>query len=334
MNYSHRFFLYAPIAAFLTILGLAGLYWWIAAGAFFKALDAANGHEIAPGVTLHFASRTTGGFPFRIETVMDDVRVDVATSYGPLTWQAEHFATHALTYGRDQIIYEAAGKQTLSWTDSGREHHVWSFVPGSMRASSIVSHGVLVRFDVDIVDIGSRDLAAGRAQVHIRRDPGKDAFDLFVSGDAIRLAPPLQSGFGDTIKTLRLNGSFAPGAPLLPLLQGKKDWRSAFENWRISNGALAVSQVEMAWGKLDAMGAGSLALDAAHRLSGSLAMTFAGYPQFLRTAGNGSPDAPLASALIAARAPNAPETLSLPLIFRNGIVNVGATAGGIVNPLY
>jgi hypothetical protein len=63
-------------------------------------------------------------------------------------------------------------------------------------------------------------------------------------------------------------------------------------------------------------------------------MRFAGYPEFLSTAGNGSPNTPLASALIAARTPNAPDTLALPLTFKNGIVNVGATPGGIVNPLY
>lgn len=334
MNYSHRFFLYAPFALVLALVAAAGIYWWIAAGAFFKQLDAANGHEIAPGVTLHFASRTTGGFPFRIETVMDNVRVDVATSYGPLTWQADQFAMHALTYGRDQIIYEAAGKQTLSWTDSTHEHHTWTFVPGSMRASSVVSHGALARFDMDIVAIGSTDLAAGRAQIHIRRDPGKDAMDVVLSGDVIHLSPPLRSGLGDTIKTLRVGGSFAPGAPLMPLLQARADWRSALENWRKEKGTFSINQLEMAWGKLDATATGTLALDSEHRLTGTFAAKFAGYPEFLRNAGSGNPDTPLASALIAAQTPNMPETLPLPLTLNNGIVNAGATAGGVVNPLY
>lgn len=334
MRYSHRFFLYAPIAAFLSVFAIVGAYWWVAAGAVYKTLDAANGHELMPGVTLHFASRQGGGFPFRIENLMENARIDVATSYGPLTWQSEHFAMHALTYGREQIIYEAAGTQTLSWTDSAHAHHVWTFVTGSMRGSSIVVNGKLSRFDMDIVGIGSDDFSAGRAQFHIRRDPAKDAVDVYLAGDAIHLSPALQSGFGDTIKTLRLGGSFAPGASLVALLQGKTDWRSALENWRKANGRLALDPFEIAWSKLDATGNGSLSLDSMHRPQGTIALKLSGYNEYLKSAGTGRSDTPLASALIAARVPDAPDPFSIPLTFKNGIVNAGPTASGTVNPLY
>jgi hypothetical protein len=333
MSYSHRFFLYAPLAAFLAVFAVVGAYWWVAAGAFYKTLDAANGHELAPGVTLHFAAREGGGFPFRIETLMQNVRIDVATSYGPLTWQCERFAMHALTYGREQIIYEAAGKQTLNWTDAEHTHHIWTFVPGSMRASSIVVNGRLARFDLDIVGIGSPDVAAGRVQFHLRRNPRKDAIDIFLSGDAIHIAPALQAGFGDTIPKLRLEGSFVPGTPLTALLDAKSDWRSAFEAWRRANGKLTIDRFEMDWGKLDATGTGALGLDVAHRPEGTLAMKLAGYPEFLNAAKTRD-DAPLASALIADRKPTNPQTLSLPLTFKNGIVSAGTAAGGIANPLY
>ncbi|HEY1838007.1 MAG TPA: DUF2125 domain-containing protein [Rhizomicrobium sp.] len=333
MRYSHRFFLYAPVAAFIAVFALAGAYWWVAAGTFFKALDAANGQELAPGVTLHFASHQDGGFPFRIETLMQNARLEVATSYGPLTWSTEQLAMHALTYGRDQIIYEAAGKQTLSWTDSEHAHHVWTFVPGSLRASSIVVNGALARFDMDIVGIGSPELSAGGAQIHIRRDPSKHAIDIFFSGDAVHLSGPLQSGFGDTIKTLRVGGSFVPGASLAPLLGGKADWRSAFEAWRAAGGKLGIDRFELAWGKLDAGGTGTLALDSLHRPQGALALKLANYPEFLATA-KASPDTPLASALLADREPANPPTLALALTFKNGTVTAGATAAGTVNPLY
>jgi hypothetical protein len=332
MKYTHRFFLYAPIAAFLAIFGAIGAYWWVVDGAFFKTLDAANGHELVPGVTLHFASRQGGGFPFRIETVMENVRVDIATSYGPLSWSTEHFAMHGLTYGRNQIIYEAAGKQTLSWTDSEHEHHVWTFVPGSMRASSIVVAGKLARFDMDIIGIGSTSISAGRAQIHLRRDPKKDAVDFTLTGDAIHLAAALQSGFGDTITTLRLGGSFVPGAPLAPLMDGRADWRSALESWRVARGTFVIGPSEMAWGKLDATGTGSLDLDAAHRLEGTLALNLAGYSAFLRTAPAANSDAPLAAALIANKSANSPDTLSL--TFRNGTVTANSAAAGQIHPLY
>jgi hypothetical protein len=264
---------------------------------------------------------------------MQNMRLDVATPYGPLTWSTEHLALHALTYGRDQIIYEAAGKQTLSWTDSEHARHIWTFVPGSMRASSIVVNGMLARFDIDIVGIGSPELSAGGAQIHIRRDPSNHAIDIFFRGDAIHLSPPLQSGFGDTIKTLRLSGRFVPGPALTPLLDGKTDWRRAFEAWRNAKGKLGIDRFDMEWGKLAASGTGTLELDSMHRPQGALALKLVGYPEFLATA-KASRDAPLASALIAERKPLNPRTLALALTFENGIVTAGTSAAGTVDPLY
>ena len=37
---------------------------------------------------------------------------------GPLIWHSDNFALHSLTYGRTQDVFEAAGQQTLSWTDA------------------------------------------------------------------------------------------------------------------------------------------------------------------------------------------------------------------------
>ncbi|HUJ02189.1 MAG TPA: hypothetical protein VLW75_01010, partial [Rhizomicrobium sp.] len=57
MKYSHRFFLWAPVAVLVALLAAAVIHWFAAANAFAKYIDAANGHEIAPGVTLRFAHR-------------------------------------------------------------------------------------------------------------------------------------------------------------------------------------------------------------------------------------------------------------------------------------
>src|ERR1700690_4237840 len=93
-------------------------YWWFAAAAFEKRLDAENAREIAPGIRLHFASKQIARFPFRIDALLDGLEIDVTTSYGRLTWQSEHFALHMLTYARSRQIFEAAGNQSLSWTDA------------------------------------------------------------------------------------------------------------------------------------------------------------------------------------------------------------------------
>src|SRR4051794_12137854 len=102
MRYSSRFFLYAPILGLLILAAFAMIHWWVDATAFAKRLDAANGHEIMPGVKLSFVAKKIAGFPFRLDTILKGVRVEVAETTGPVTWSSEDFAMHVLTYGREQ----------------------------------------------------------------------------------------------------------------------------------------------------------------------------------------------------------------------------------------
>src|SRR5215472_12801685 len=88
MNYSSRFFLYAPLALFLLLAAGASAVWWREASALSARLDALNGHEAMPGVTLRFASKTVGGFPFNIDVVFKDFRVEIRTPHGPSIWRA------------------------------------------------------------------------------------------------------------------------------------------------------------------------------------------------------------------------------------------------------
>ena len=157
MRYSSRFFLYAPLALFLAITFGVGVHWWLAASALSARLQAMNGREITPGVTLRFASRTIAGFPFSLDTVFRGFSLRIDTPHGPSEWQPEKFAMHALTYGRDKTIFEAAGKQELHWTkDDGTARNL-VFAVGSLHASAIRDPGGLARFDLDLVGFGSQD---------------------------------------------------------------------------------------------------------------------------------------------------------------------------------
>src|SRR5690348_16385022 len=134
-------------------------YWWVVDGAFEKKLAALKGKEAIPGVSLDWDSVQVGGFPFRLDVEFTNFRVQGAAAHGPFTWAAEKFALHALTYGRRQIVYEAAGRQGLSWTAASGNAHTLSFLPGSMHGSSIVDARGLARFDLDIVDVAEKVIA-------------------------------------------------------------------------------------------------------------------------------------------------------------------------------
>src|SRR6201996_6863002 len=164
MKYSSRFFLYAPLVLFLALAITACSYWWVVANALSKKLDALNGRPAIPGVTLSFASKTVSGFPFNLDVVFKNFRVTVDTPHGPSSWRAEKFALHALTYGREQMIFEAAGAQTFTWTDLQGRGHAMPFQIAELHASAISGTQGLSRFDLDCIGFDSAALTAGRVQ--------------------------------------------------------------------------------------------------------------------------------------------------------------------------
>lgn len=339
MRFSSRLFLYGPFALVVLAACAAGAWWWIVAGQVSHYLDTANGHEIAPGVALHFQARQIQGFPFRVDAVLDNAEIDVKTTQGPASWKSEHFAVHALTYGPSQAIYEAAGKQTLHWTGLDGQPHEWTFTPGLLHASSYTQKQGLARFDLDAIAIRSPELNADRFQFHMRRNPTRDALDIIVSGQNIHLSQALQAGFGDTIKTLTLDASAAPAAPLGPLLGGKGDWRASLENWRAHGGTFALNGLEADWNDLKATGSGQLALDAQHRPQGLLNLNLDGVQSLAAELGkiglSQGDDNGLAPALMAmAMATNAQIQLSADVGFKDGVVAVGNTPAGVLRPLY
>jgi hypothetical protein len=258
MSYSSRFWLYAPLALFLALAAGAMGHWWVVAGAFDKRLHALNGRQAVPGVTVSWDSQTISGFPFRLDVVFRNMRVRAEAPRGPVIWQSERFALHALTYGRTHDIFEAAGRQSLAWTDIGRLRHSLSFLPGSLRASTIADTKGLSRFDLDLVDAGGADgdgvkFTAARLQLHMRRDPKSDALDLMLRAQDF-LGPV--SPFGDHIKNLELYARITKGSAFSRLLSGQAGWMDAIMAWRHLRGEIVPGPVDIQTSDLTTKDAG------------------------------------------------------------------------------
>jgi hypothetical protein len=250
VTYSSRFWLFAPITIFLGLAAIAMAHWWAVAGTVERELDAMNGHEAAPGITLSFASRNVSGFPFNLDIVFTDFAIAGQGAHGPFRWTTKNFALHRLTYGRLQGIYEAAGNQTLSWTDGGGRPHGLNFLAGSLRASAIADRQGLLRFDLDVVDASGRDSAgtpftALRSQLHLRRDPKADAMDLQVSGDEIKTQGNIAGLFGDHITHVALYATLTKGSAFAPLLAGTGTWAAASADWRTKGGQVTMGPVDI-----------------------------------------------------------------------------------------
>jgi hypothetical protein len=201
-------------------------------GAFEKRLAALKGHQAIPGVTLNWDRVDVAGFPFRIDAQFSNLRVQGAGAHGPFSWTTEKFALHALTYGRDKTVYEAAGRQRATWTDGAGVAHAVDFLPGSLHASSTLDAKGLARADLDIVGLGSKDFTIGRLQFHMRRDPDGADLDLMLRADKFGARNQLQ-----VYATLSRAGS------LTSLLKGQTSWPQADANWRAQGGVARLSQV-------------------------------------------------------------------------------------------
>jgi hypothetical protein len=287
MRYSSRFFLYAPFLVLIVIAIAAMLRWWVVAGVFETWLLHANGRDIAPGIRLHFASEEMGGFPFSVDTVLNGVTLEAKCARASMSWRAEHFAIHSITYGRNQKVFEAGGKQILSWTDPGGGAHRLAFASGSLRASAIFSDDALARFDLDATGFAAREISGERAQLHFRRAHERDAIDVAMSADALHLSPVLQAGIGPAISHATLVGQLVPAPSFVPLLSGHEEWCAAANRWSRNAGSFRLERFEIGWGKISAEGSGRLTLDGLHRPQGALQLSVAHAEQLIVTPASG-----------------------------------------------
>jgi Uncharacterized protein conserved in bacteria len=227
MKYSSRFFLYAPLGVFLLLCVAAGVHWWLLASALSSRLAAVNGHAVMPGVTVSFAAKKISGFPFSLDTEFTDFAVSVATPHGPTRWRTEKFALHALTYGRDETIFEAAGKQQLMW-GAGRR---LDFAVGALRASAILRRGALDRFDLDLIGFGSKAFIAQQLQVHARQEGG--ALQLFVASDGVTNCRRAALRTAATVTKAEAFGH---------LQRAEESWTEAIARWRAQGGTVAADK--------------------------------------------------------------------------------------------
>ena len=243
MNYSSRFFLYAPLGLFLSLALGVGIHWWVVASAFSDRLAAWNGHEIVPGVTIRYASRNISGFPFSLDTVFQDVSLRIETPRGATEWHSEHFAMHALTYGRAETIFEAAGRQELRWTGNDGRGRSLTFAVGSLHASAIKDADGLARFDLDLVGLGSKPLVAKRLQFHIRNNNRNDRFDLALMADDVGASRDFCRILNTRLRSGSLVGTVSHAQAFSSLRAGEQEWTAAIANWRAAGGRFETADI-------------------------------------------------------------------------------------------
>lgn len=335
MNLTTRFFIYAPFALFVVLAVGVSALWFTEASAFSKRLDKLNGHALMPGVTLHFASKTIEGFPFRLDAIFKDLRIDVATPHGPSSWRSANFALHRVTYDPDKTLFEVGGNQLLTWTDENGAPHEAPFAVGALHASAIEDSQGLERFDLASAAIEAPGLSAGGLEFHARRDHKRNAVDLYLSAQELRSRGLSRSLFGDIIEQLTLSASATPEKPLAGLEAAVTDWPSALRAFRTAGGRTTIEPVEIQFSRLHAIGKGSVILDANGRPEGILDFKLAHYGALLAAESGAKPGLVSGIRDRAAKAgANAMGELGVVIGAKNGIIYAGEQPLGTIEPVF
>jgi hypothetical protein len=249
MNYSSRFFLWAPIILFVLLAAGISVHWYRTAKAYERQIVALKGQEAMPGVTLNWSSVSFAGFPFRVDANFQNFSAMGQGPHGPFSVSSERLSMHALTYGGDRKVFEAAGNQRLSWVDAAGRKRDFTFQPGQLRASAVRDDNGLLRFDVDIENLAAPGLSIGRAQFHMRRAEDGNAIEMVAQADQ---AKGDLGAFGKQVGSLRVFQTLVRARSYMLLLQGKTTASETHGAWHDEGGVANVTRTELN-GKENAM---------------------------------------------------------------------------------
>jgi hypothetical protein len=352
MNYSHRAWIYAPVAVFLLIATAYAAYWYYARDRIIDWLDSHNGRQVLPGVTFAFAEREVAGFPFRVDVVLKGVTVSQMTREGERAWRSEQFAVHAMPYNFEHFIFEAAGLQSFARPPErpGGPSRVLYVSPGSARASAILDGNRLTRVDIDFANVAIRDATLnappgrtarfGRLQLHLRADPDRSVALAFRFENA-QIGPGYQPPLGPDLKMFVVNGWLTEAHKFEGLQHGAAGFFNAVENWRLAQGHLAVTNFHFQWGGVEAIATGRMRFDDQRRLHGRIETRVAGYPALVAAAErmghlNRTESTIANAALYAMSRLSADAQGRLPVTFRfeDGRFKVGPITAMRLDPMY
>jgi hypothetical protein len=350
ISYSHRIFMYGPVALLALLVAGYSLYWQASADALRVGLDAANGREIMPGVTFAFAEKTVGGYPFRLDAVLSGVTFAHQGAQGETAWRTEKLALLMQSYGAGHFLFEAAGLQSFAWPDANGISRVLYVTPGTARASAILEDGKLQRFDLDVAEAEAKDaalsappgrnVAVKRAQFHLRAREDH-AIDVAIKLEGARIGPGFTPVLGPNLPLFMLKGSLSHGEMLETLLADKDSAANACEAWRKAGGAFDVSGLSLKWGDTIADATATFAFDGDHRVMGAIDGFLSGRQALTEAAQHavqlpqqerGPADATIS--VLAAMAADAHGRMPMHLVMQNGAMMIGTEQVAAFEPLY
>lgn len=280
MSYSHRIWVYGPVGLLVLVAVLYSVFWRVQADMLAARLDSANGGEILPGVVFSFAEKSVGGFPFRLDVVLEGVTFTDRRPDGETSWRTERLAFHKLTYRNNLYVLEVAGLQSFELPgEPGQPSRVTYITPAIARASAILQDDRLTRFDLDLQNVEAKDARAApeqnrtfradRLQFHmLGRD--NETIDIAFKVENAAIGEGYKPKLSGTLALADLRGRVVQASSFEVLERGRGSLTDALEHWRQNGGMLAVERLSLDWAGIKTDLKGSLGVDGTHRLEGEL----------------------------------------------------------------
>ena len=315
-----RWWLYGPYGALILAAIVWSGAWIVIRGQVARRLDAAA--TATGGPTIAWDRRRIGGYPFRIEVILDGVRTSEPSGWGLSAPQvrAESYAydlKHWVAYAPHGVVLNRPGAGPVAIRGAILRASVAVEAPGQTRVSV---EGQSLIFTPSP---GSRPFpvtAIDHFDGHTRPGLGPDQTEFLIQMKDATLAPggPIARLAAGTPVSSAWLGTLSKSSALTG-----RDWPDAGRAWRAAGGAIAMTEGDLTAGpaKLEAKG-GHLAIEPDGRLAGTITFAPNGLTAALSALGHATAPAPT------------PPAGGIDLSFQAGKASLGAVPLGPAPRVY
>jgi len=335
-----RWPLFVPFAVVVVLAIVWSAVWYYAAQIVERNIAAWMDQEARNGRVYTCASRSVGGYPFRIEVRCSDPSAEIKAA--PLALKAKEFVAVAQVYQPNLIIGEIVGP--LSIGAPGQPITLvsdWTLAQASVRLNPMPERISIVidsaKFEQTNAGTTQPIASAGHIELHVRLTPASEQdkqaleFAATLTGATVPSAGPLATQPFDAqfAAVLRGVGDFRP-----------KSLPARLKEWQAAGGRLEITNARIKQGDAVAVATGDLGLSPSGRVDGTVGVTLAGFEQFVQMllAGKGKNTGLLAVAGLSFLGKPADldgkRAILVPLRFADGAIYFGPILLAKTAPLY
>ena len=277
----------APLLIVVLALAWSGLWLWASRVAD-DQIAAWIGREAAVGRVYGCASRTIGGYPFRIELRCTEPTVELRGQGTPVSIKAREILAVAQVYQPTLIIAEVTGPMTVA--DAAGTLSLtadWTLLQASVRGLPATPERISLVFDAPrLRNTNSSDadvlVRADRVEFHVRHDAMSRADEpIFDLGSQLSNAViPSVAGFSTRPVNAEASAVLRGLRDLVP-----KPVPVRLREWQAAGGRLEITQARMQQGEALATAKGDIGLSPNGRLDGNLTLALVSFEDLARLLG-------------------------------------------------